>query len=439
MRAAVLLTTALLALPGSSGAGTRSPLQALVDGAAPGATIVVRAGRYEGELLIDRPLHLLGEGRPLLVGTSDGSVVRIRADGVTLDGFDIDGGGRGDLGRDASGVHVAARGATIRNCRIRNALFGIYLREADGARVEGNVIEGIHGKSAGEKGSGIHVWNTNGFTLETNTIRETRDGMYIQSSPNGVVRGNVARDLRYGLHYMYSDDNLFEDNRFENGDAGTAIMYSRRIVFRRNAFVHNRGFASVGLLFKTCDDVLAEDNLIVDNARGVFLEGSNRVTLRRNAIAESDVAIVLYASTSGLRVEGNSFAANLSPLSLEGRRTDAVFAGNYWSAHEAIDLDGDGTADLPYRVSSVFDHLRGNLAAADLYSRTLAASAVALAERAFPVLEPSPVIDATPLARPPGLPRVPRRSPRPEPPGRAAVAGSIALALLGAAALRGRA
>ena len=81
----------------------------------------------------------------------------------------------------------------------------------------------------------------------------------------------------------------FEDNRFEDGAAGAALMYSKRLAFRRNRFLHNRGFASVGLLLKDCEDVVAEDNLIADNARGVFLEGSNRNAFRRNVIAVSDV------------------------------------------------------------------------------------------------------------------------------------------------------
>jgi nitrous oxidase accessory protein len=90
-------------------------------------------------------------------------------------------------------------------------------------------------------------------------------------------------------------------------------MYSRRIQFRRNRFVHNRGFASVGLLFQDCDDVTAEDNLIADNARGIFLEGSRRDTFRGNVIAESDMAIVLYDSCADILFEGNSFVGNLSP------------------------------------------------------------------------------------------------------------------------------
>ncbi len=393
-------------LEGRPAAGHLSPLQSAIDAAPAGATIDVQPGVYHGDLFIDRPVRLVGYGRPVLRGSGTGSVVLVRAAGVVIDGFDVDGGGGGDLGRDSSGIHVAAPNATIRNCRVRNSLFGIYLREAHGSRVEASVVQGMREKSAGEKGSGIHVWNTNGFELTGNEIFDVRDGVYIQSSPHGVIRRNVARDLRYGLHYMYSDDNLFEDNVFANGDAGTALMYSRRLTFRRNQFLRNRGFASVGLLLKTCDDVRADDNVVVDNARGIFIEGSERNVFQGNLIAGSDAAVVLFDSAKQVVFTGNSFVGNLSPLSLSGRRTDAVFAGNYFSDNSAPDLDGDGRTDLPYRLSSLFDHLRGNLTSADLLSRSFAASAVGAAERAFPVLRPVPVVDEAPLARPPAL-RIP--------------------------------
>jgi nitrous oxidase accessory protein len=235
---------------------------------------------------------------------------------------------------------------------------------------------------------------------------------------------------------MYSDDNVFEDNRFEDSAAGTAIMYSRRILFRRNAFVRNRGFASVGLLLKTCDDVTAEDNLIADNARGVFLEGSARTRLRRNVVSGSDVAIVLYDSATATRAEGNSFISNLSPLMLVGRRSDALFNGNYWSDHDAPDLDGDGRRDAPYRLSSLFDHFRGNVAAADLFSQSLAALALTAAERTFPVLEPVRVADESPLVAPPSLPLVPEIDATRDARDRGSLAMSLALLAAGIAAWR---
>jgi len=417
-------------LEGRPAESAASPIQALIDRAQPGGRLEIAAGIYRGDVVVDKPLHIVGLGRPTLVGSGTGSVVRIRAADVTIEGFDIDGLGGGDLGKDSAGIHVAARRAIVRACHIRNTLFGIYLREADDAVVERCRVTGIPGKSPGEKGSGLHVWNTQGFRLDQNVIADVRDGFYIQSSSHGVIRRNEARDLRYGLHYMFSDDNQFEDNLFERGAAGTALMYSRRIVFRRNRFLHNRGFASVGLLFKACEDVLAEDNLIADNARGVFLEGSYRNVFRRNVIAQSDAAIVLYDTEGGHRFEGNAFIANLSPLMLVGRRTDTRFDGNYWSDNDEPDLDGDGRSDRPYALTSVFDHLRGNLTAADLMAQSLGASALGVAERSFPVIAPTGVVDHKPLVRPPILSGVPRPDPQP-PASRAAAAGLSALAVAG--------
>ncbi len=384
-----------------------SPLQERVDRAVPGSVVIVPEGIYRGDLYLDRPLTLRAQGEVLLLGSGHGSVVRVRADHVTVEGFTIDGRGGGDLSRDSSGIHVAGPDAVIRRCRIRNTLFGVYLFESSRTVVEDVEIVGIKGLAPGEKGSGIHLWNSDAFRVERNVIRDVRDGFYVQSSQNGVIRGNRVSDVRYGLHYMFSDNNLFEDNVFENGAAGAALMYSRGIVFRRNQFLRNRGFASVGLLLKVCDDVLAEDNLMADNARGLFVEGSARDTFRRNVIAGSDAGVVLYDSVSENRLEGNLFVGNRTPLLLIGNRTDTVFDRNYYSSNLEPDLDGDGVSDRPFNLSSVFDHFRGNVIAADLLVDTPAAEAVALAERAFPVLRRIAVEDEHPLAHPPLLPSVP--------------------------------
>jgi nitrous oxidase accessory protein len=403
MRATAVLGLVLLASAPAHADPASVNLQTRIAAASAGARIEVTAGTYSGDLVVNRSVHLVGIGRPLLLGSGAGTVVIVTAPDVTIEGFDIDGRKGGDLGQDASGILIAAPRVTVRDCYVANTLFGIYLKAAPGARVENCRIRGIKEKSAGEKGSGIHVWNTDGFTLTGNEIFDVRDGIYIQSSPHGVIRQNVARDLRYGLHYMYSDDNVFEDNVFANGDAGTAIMYSRRLIFRRNQFLHNRGFASVGLLLNTCDDVLAEHNVIADNARGIFVEGSSGVRIQDNAIAGSDVAVVLFASSQRLTVTGNSFVGNLSPLLLVGRRPDATFSGNFWSDNSAPDLDGDGRTDYAYPLTSVFDTMRGNLTAADLFARSLSASALGAAERALPVLAPPEVVDPAPLAAAPEL------------------------------------
>jgi nitrous oxidase accessory protein len=394
-------------LEGRPAAEAASPLQARVDAAAEGATIEIDPGRYVGDLYLDRRVHLVGRGRPALVGSGRGSVILVRAPGVVIEGIDIDARLGGSLDRDSSGVHVAAAGVVIRDVRIDRGHFGIYLLEADDATIERTVIRGVPNRPPGEQGSGVHLFNSQRFRLTGNDIADMRDGIYIQASGQGTVRNTAARRVRYGLHYMYADDNVFEDNRFEDSAAGAAIMYSKRLVFRRNRFVRNRGFASVGLLLKDCEDLVAEDNFIADNARGLFLEGSDGNTFRRNVVAVSDAALVIFGSSRRNRFEGNVFVGNLSPLDLVGRRTDTVFDGNYWSDADEPDLDGDGVRDRPFRLMNVFDHLRGNLTAADLFARSPAARALGTAERTFPVLTPIDVQDRRPLVAIPVLPDVP--------------------------------
>ena len=149
------------------------------------------------------------------------------------------------------------RRVTIRDCRIgEHAVRHLPARGRRRAVSRLRDPRACPGKAPGEKGSGIHVWNTQRFTLDRQRDRRrARRLLHPVVVARRRSRGNIARDLRYGLHYMFSDDNVFEDNVFENGAAGAALMYSKRITFRRNRFLHNRGFASVGLLFKACDDV----------------------------------------------------------------------------------------------------------------------------------------------------------------------------------------
>jgi len=285
-----------------------SSLQPLIDRAQPGDRIEVPDGVYDGDLLVDRTLTLIGNGRVTLRGSGHGSVVRIRAGGVTIEGLVIDGRSSGDLGRDTSGIHVAAPRAVIRRCRIEQALFGIYLRAADDAIVEDNVVVGIPGRDPGEIGSGIHLWNSQRFQIHRNVIKSTRDGFYIQSSSRGFIRGNRAHDLRYGLHYMYSDDNRFEGNTFHENAAGAALMFSSGLTLTRNRFVTNRSQRAYGLLLQSVDNTFIDDNEIAGNTLGVFLENGHGNRVFANRIAANHVGIRVSDSSDGNVFADNRFA-----------------------------------------------------------------------------------------------------------------------------------
>src|SRR6266542_4153927 len=229
------------------GAGAQfESVQPAIDAAHAGDTVQVRAGTYAGNLTLNQQITLEGVDRPLLRGEGIGSVVTVLADECVIRGFIIEHSG-GDLTREDSGILLKSSNNNIEDNQLRDILYGIYLYSSHGNVLRRNRVRGRCELEQGDRGAGLHLWNSPDNIIEDNIISEERDGMYIQSCNGNQIRRNRVSNLRYGLHYMFSDRNLFEDNFFSHNVAGAAIMYSNHIEFRRNAFVHNRGFSSFGI------------------------------------------------------------------------------------------------------------------------------------------------------------------------------------------------
>lgn len=397
--------------------GPITSVAAAVAQAAAGDLIRIEAGLYTGNLVLDKPLTLEGSGRAIIRGLGRGSVITVLAPGCALRGLIIEHSG-GQLIDEDSGILVKSSGNLIENNQLRDVLFGIYLFQADDNTVRRNTIRGRGELGLGERGSGIHIWNSKRNLIADNVITQMRDGMYLQYASQSTIRGNRIFDLRYGLHYMNSDDNTFDENIFHDNVAGAAIMYSRRIRFRRNVFWRNRGFSSYGILFQDCEECWAEENFILDNATGIFMEALRHSVFRRNVIAGNDVALQIFSSVEANLLVENTFVENLSPLRLVGRRTTTRWSsegrGNFWSDYEGYDLDGDGIGDVPHKIQNVFEYLEGNYPRLRLYLSSPAAQALALAEKLFPILPGSGERDPAPLmkAEPPMAPFAPPRASR---------------------------
>ncbi len=139
---------------------------------------------YAGDLVIDRPLVLVGHGRPRLVGSGTGSVVRVRAADVTVEGFDIDGRGGGDLGRDSVGrPRLRRRGATVRDCRDRGRpLRHLPARAPTARRSTAAGSAASPARTPARRAPASTSGTREGFRLTDNEIVDVRDGFYIQSS-----------------------------------------------------------------------------------------------------------------------------------------------------------------------------------------------------------------------------------------------------------------
>jgi nitrous oxidase accessory protein len=375
-------------------------IPAALNAACSGDTIRVYPGIYTGNIHLTKSVHLEGVGKPILRGEARQSVVTVTAPECVIRGFTIERCGN-DLQQENSGILIKSNRNRVEENELQDILYGIYLLRSQNNVIRQNLIRGRRNLPEGERGAGIHLWDSPGNRIEENDIAYMRDGMYIQNSSDNIITRNRVTHLRYGLHYMYSDANRFEENFFSDNMAGAAIMYSRRIVFRRNAFLRNRGFSSFGILFQDCEECLAENNYIIANATGIFMEALRRSVLRNNVIAENDIAFQIFSNSDDNVISGNNLIENLSPLLLIGRKTTLRWEengrGNYWSEYKGYDLDGDGVGDRPHKVQNAFEYLEGNYPRLRLYLYSPAAQALAMADKTFPVVPGSSEVDRTPL------------------------------------------
>lgn len=378
-------------------------IQSAIDSAQKSDTLIIGEGVYQGNLLLSKPLALLGKGKTVIHGDGAGSIVTILADSCIIRGFTIEHCGKMLVHEDA-GILVKSSYNVIERNLLRDILFGIYLLQSDENTVASNIIEGRKELDQGERGSGIHLWNSHRNTLSGNSISWTRDGFYIQNANHTLIKENDVHSLRYGLHYMYADSNIFLHNNFHDNVAGAAIMYSRGIVMKHNLFVRNRGFASYGILFQDCHFAKADSNVIADNVVGIFMESSTNNVFRTNIVAQNDAALQMFQNSINNTFTENNFIDNLNLLTIVGKRTESHWnfegKGNYWSSYDGYDIDVNGIGDVPMKIQNVFNYLEGKNPNVRLYLYSPASQALAVSAKAFPIIDLNSELDQHPLMSP---------------------------------------
>ena len=334
-------------------------LQSLIDSLEEGAVLKLEDKTYEGNLVLMRPITIIGTGKTVIKGDGTGNVISINAPGVTLKQLTVTNGGMDrNSPEEYAAIKIHTNGNVVEQIKIRDSFHGIYLSQAHENTIRHVDIMGMGKGEIAAQGNGIHVYYANDNILSYNTIEDTRDGMFFDHANNNKSYENNISNTRYGLHYMYSDKNTFKKNTFTMNTGGAAIMNSNHLRLEDNQFIVNYGNKSFGLLLLQANDNQIINNTFYMNQRGLYIDQATRNHIEGNKISQNQIGIELWASSNQQIFTQNQITENTIPAVTIGGTSESNFwsketRGNDWgSSFPLTDLNQDGLGDFPITYQS---------------------------------------------------------------------------------------
>ena len=282
--------------------GDFATVTAAIQAAKPGDRILVRPGLYEEQLLMDKPLEIIGDGpvedieirgRTASVLTFQASIGRVA--NLTLR----------QVGDENTAVRIAQGRLDLEGCDISSQSGScVSIRDGADPRLRRNKIHD-------GKFHGVVVYDNGLGTLEDNEVTGNgKANVAITSGGNPVLRRNrMSGSKEPGVVVAGGGVGTLEDNEITgNSFSGVETKAGGNPVLRRNQIhdnKHNGVFANdkgLGLL---------EDNDIVGNSyNGIEITGGGNLTVRGNRVNRNAYrAVYIHDGSQGV-VEDNDLTGN---------------------------------------------------------------------------------------------------------------------------------
>jgi parallel beta-helix repeat protein len=249
MRAHIFLLMAVMVLPLTTvGASTVTyseelygTIQGAVDAASPGDTLILPEGFYEGPIIVDKPLTIIGAGEKTSLFVYDEmSIMTIKSDSVSVNQVQFLFCNTAILVEETSSVSVEncffvenAVGVDIRGGAdhvikgshfINNVACGAILQGVQESSIEGNYfnfsqpddqpdIQSLLGNSPGLSRIGLKLLGSSNLTVTGNTFHNIDRCMYMGNSLDCVIADNSFHNSTVGLSMRDSTYNILEDNK----------------------------------------------------------------------------------------------------------------------------------------------------------------------------------------------------------------------------------
>ncbi|MCZ2809620.1 MAG: PQQ-binding-like beta-propeller repeat protein [Candidatus Bathyarchaeota archaeon] len=301
---------------------------AAIGNASEGDTVFVKKGTYQGNLIIDKSLLLIGEDSrtTTIVGVGTHpmgwyNTISVNANGVTISGFTINETGAGAI----SGINLHCNRTQITDNNI-NTYYGIIAVGSHNNITENNLTH---------QNTVFAIDCSGSFnTISLNNIINVNEGIELSGSFNTVAENSIIGTRSYSIILENGDSNTIARNNIADSYEAFALKSgSYNIVFGNNVTASKRYAIWVHQL----DHSIIYGNHIADNPVGISLTGTHydaeNNTFYNNNFVNNDQHVAVLSGY--VNYWDNGYPSG----------------GNYWDDYNGDDINQDGIGDFAYEIA----------------------------------------------------------------------------------------